>query len=414
MPEYKAIEISQLICDNIKNVYPCYQRRVPMAYDKSVFILGAGASVPAGAPVLNDFLKRSRELLDNPNSLLSPEDKEAFKRVFEWRGRIYPALRYLKLDLENMENLFCLVDMAEQLGIENVEGIRDDMIRMVARTLDLTVKFGDHLDTKKQKIFGDRTLLMFIDLLIEWRSKTDVAKAGLDSIITLNYDIACEQAFAAKENRFTYSEPWTNKDDDHGYKLLKLHGSVNWGICPNQDCKYTKSNLNFGDLTPIQGTNYRHIQVAERIYHPQYYNTKCTKCGKDLSIFIVPPTWNKLMYSNKLKSVWISAREELEQATRIIIIGYSLPETDSFFKYLLALSLSKNESLQEIILINPAKGQEGEALEKRYRDFIAPFFDTRNFSIWPFGFQEGLELLRYKHDPYIFKDQFSRFEEESR
>jgi hypothetical protein len=37
-----------------------------MAYDKSVFILGAGASVPAGAPVLNDFLKKARELLDNP------------------------------------------------------------------------------------------------------------------------------------------------------------------------------------------------------------------------------------------------------------------------------------------------------------------------------------------------------------
>jgi len=94
-----------------------------MAYDKNVFILGAGASVEAGAPILNDFLKRARELLDNPRSGLTPEEREAFRRVFEWRGNIYPALRFLKLNLENLEDLFSLIDMASMLGMWDAEKV---------------------------------------------------------------------------------------------------------------------------------------------------------------------------------------------------------------------------------------------------------------------------------------------------
>jgi len=45
-----------------------------MAYEKNVFILGAGASVEAGIPVVNDFLARARQLLDNPQSRLDDED----------------------------------------------------------------------------------------------------------------------------------------------------------------------------------------------------------------------------------------------------------------------------------------------------------------------------------------------------
>jgi len=64
--------------------------------------------------------------------------------------------------------------------------------------------------------------------------------------------------------------------------------------------------------------------------------------------------------------------------------------------HLLALGLSKNESLQEIILINPAKGDAKEALEKRYRDFIAPFFDIHNFTFWNVSFSTGIKALDFK------------------
>jgi len=357
-----------------------------MAYDKNVFILGAGASVGAGAPVLNDFLKKARELLDNPKSPLESEERAAFKRVFEWRGRIYPVLRFLKIDLENIENLFSLVDMSYQLGLEDTEDARNDLIKLVSRALELTVKFSRY-DYEGDRVTADRTYFSFVELLKEWAPKENGGKSEFDSIITLNYDIACDQAFHAQQVLFTYGDPWT-KANNSGYKLLKLHGSINWGICSHPQCDYKKADMGFSYYTPIPGTDYSYMEPTQRIY-----SIRCEKCGRTLTPFIVPPTWNKVAYSEGLQSVWRSASEELEQAARLIIVGYSLPQTDSFFKYLLALGLSKNESLQEVILIDPARGTEGEAMENRYRDFIAPFFDIRNFKSWHVSFQQGISVL---------------------
>ena len=104
-----------------------------------------------------------------------------------------------------------------------------------------------------------------------------------------------------------------------------------------------------------------------------------------------------------MKSVWRSAREELENAARIIFIGYSLPQTDNFVKYLLALGLTKNESLQEIIVIDPAASSttdgEESSLRKRYRDFIATFFDTRNLTFWDVDFQTAMDRLQNQPSP---------------
>ena len=248
----------------------------------------------------------------------------------------------------------------------------------------------------------DKTYLDFINLLENRNQlKSDAKKIELDSIITLNYDIVCDQVFWIQDIPFTYDYPVVDQDDSK-YKLLKLHGSINWRVCSNQKCKYIDPSRYF-PRSPY--TDLYTLDIAKRIY-----DNPCEKCKKPLIPFIVPPTWNKIAYSKGLKSIWKSASKEIEQATRIIIIGYSLPETDSYFKYLLAISLSKNESLQEIILINPAQGIEGEALEKRYRDFIAPFFDTRNFRFWRVGFQDGIKLLKIR-SPMLFKNELQKYEE---
>ena len=67
-----------------------------MAHDKNVYILGAGASVGSGAPVLKDFLKRARSLLDQPEPILSKDELRAFQNVFGFRSKMTRALRYIK------------------------------------------------------------------------------------------------------------------------------------------------------------------------------------------------------------------------------------------------------------------------------------------------------------------------------
>jgi len=49
---------------------------------KNVFILGAGASKEAGAPLMAEFLDVARDLFTS-GKIEKPQDRESFQKVFE-------------------------------------------------------------------------------------------------------------------------------------------------------------------------------------------------------------------------------------------------------------------------------------------------------------------------------------------
>jgi hypothetical protein len=53
----------------------------------------------------------------------------------------------------------------------------------------------------------------------------------------------------------------------------------------------------------------------------------------------------------------------LSKATRIILIGFSLPATDIHIKYLLAAGLQENISLRNIYCFNPDEGVKANLFE---------------------------------------------------
>jgi len=48
---------------------------------------------------------------------------------------------------------------------------------------------------------------------------------------------------------------------------------------------------------------------------------------------IVPPTWNKTQNAPSIATVWREAANQLSDAENIFVSGYSLPQTDEFFKH---------------------------------------------------------------------------------
>jgi len=64
--------------------------------------------------------------------------------------------------------------------------------------------------------------------------------------------------------------------------------------------------------------------------------------------YVVPPTWNKSQYHSELEAVWKSAADELSSAANIIVCGYSLPDSDQFFRYLYALGTVGDLRLKNI------------------------------------------------------------------
>ena len=66
---------------------------------------------------------------------------------------------------------------------------------------------------------------------------------------------------------------------------------------------------------------------------------------------LLPPTWQKV-FRPQLSEIWDMAVRELRDATRIIILGYSMPPSDIHFKYLLAAGLEANNSIRQIWTVN--------------------------------------------------------------
>jgi len=334
-----------------------------MPYRRNVFIVGAGFSAEAGAPVVSNFFERAMELYKNPQSALTTGERDIFGDIFEYRAELRIAESQVRIDPENIEDLFGLVEMASQLGEPNAETRRRNLIYVILRTIELTavtppkdnydVVTGTEFRTQIVRPKGNMYDL-FVSVVARRWDPLPATRIAQDVIISLNYDLLLEKAIeeSPKDERLAVGrtvKPWSlaplydlpselsaepaefEKNAVCRIRLLKLHGSANWALC--QRCKKIKV-LNSGSTSVTQ----KSLQCS---------------CGELMDTrLIVPPAWNKEEYLPLLRSVWKSASDALAEAQRIWIIGYSLPAADKFFQYLLALSLHKNKTLDQIVIVN--------------------------------------------------------------
>jgi len=69
-----------------------------------------------------------------------------------------------------------------------------------------------------------------------------------------------------------------------------------------------------------------------------------------------------------LVPVWQAAAAALKSARQLVVMGYSMPDTDTFMRYLLATALKRSPQLERVVIVNPdADG----TLETRYRNVFA-------------------------------------------
>jgi hypothetical protein len=80
---------------------------------------------------------------------------------------------------------------------------------------------------------------------------------------------------------------------------------------------------------------------------------------------IVPPTWNKKIHQSILPA-WRAAFASVAKANELRFIGYSLPETDSYFRYFLKAAISKSFNLQRVDVLCSGNVQQ------RYQQLFEP------------------------------------------
>jgi hypothetical protein len=239
--------------------------------DRNVYILGAGFSANANAPLLYNFLDKSRELLDDPGSGLDEYEREEFRTVFEFRRKMAQAREKVKLDLDNIEQLFGLVEMQQRLGLGDSDA-RSATVYLIAKTLELMIaKAGVRQGipfTAKSSMSGSDELLRsykltpdpnihperysldlydFFGMLIGGRFDPAEKRAHrTDVVITFNYDLVLDQALTRAGLPISYHLPPHQAligtgvpisrlplQNGDGFSLLKLHGSTNWEYAEN-------------------------------------------------------------------------------------------------------------------------------------------------------------------------------------
>ncbi len=122
----------------------------------------------------------------------------------------------------------------------------------------------------------------------------------------------------------------------------------------------------------------------------------------------MPPTWRKV-FGGGLTEVWSKAITTLTEATRIIIIGFSMPSTDVHFKYLLAAGLRGNISLRKLFFINPAEDQK--SLRKNLFNIMRPELEDQGIIEYHQQYIKNLLMIRDKsyrlRYPKLFNREFS-------
>lgn len=318
----------------------------------NVYILGAGFSRLRGLPLIADFMTQMRDALEYHARKQHKREVAAIEAVLEFRLKASSAAYRIQLDLENIEELFSLASASS--------GHLEDSIRLaISATLDFALAkspspnaqfvarrsefsgtgawqtSGGSGDPNQDVRWTVPAYQFIVAALIGMKS----SEPSESTFISFNYDTLVESALSGLGVPFSLGFGAESSGiDAPALKVLKLHGSVNWAVPPRARTKV------------VAWESYRDVVDAE------------------LTPQLIPPTWKKDS-RGVFEDIWQSSLAALANATRVVVLGFSIPPTDLHFKYLLAAGLKDNYSLREIVFVNPEPGMQ--LIQARCKELFA-------------------------------------------
>jgi hypothetical protein len=344
-----------------------------------VLFLGAGFSKDAGLPTISEFGAESTDqfyrLKSRPNEIDStPYLTNAGDIFAKFQGYCEKAKRFVNLDTNNMEELFCI---AEALNEAKIKDLSLDGEVILVKDLLVQIKIWlwkiyqqcpplnptKHISKETIEAYDS-----FIDILNN-NKLTDRL-----TVLTTNYDLIFEYFAWKRGIRCVYPfnkknvEPlnvFNRKDTDdyvlfepenNGPIICKLHGSINFFNLEEQ-----------GKKSPLFGISYdvaKHGQPrVPKTPRPAIFmlnaiwelQQKMKKLNREIELAIIPPTYAKLQEHLWLQDTWNSSFQALKNATHIIFIGYSFPESDGFIRAMIsgAMASRRTKTDLHVLVVNP-------------------------------------------------------------
>lgn len=310
---------------------------------KTAFILGAGAT--RGCSFVNE-MKRS-------GHCLPPLDSDFFTQLqrvangthgtrierlivglAKWFGHNYGL---------GMEQVFCHLEQAERMLRHLRKETGSDYLEVVQLRRDLiqsiAIILGESLTAIKPGGIGSYKLSVceFHDKLVE-----TLASAG-DAFVTFNYDCVLDDSLMRKG-----AGKW-NAHYGYGFKLRRgIEGDEHWtpknGALIDRD---TTINVH-----KVHGSLHFHLRDGKPIkLKPRPYGNPRAGSG-DMNFSIIPPESSKTYDNGFFGEIMRAAHRSLRSATRLVVIGYSLPPSDQHAEALFRFGV-KREALDSLVIVNP-------------------------------------------------------------
>jgi hypothetical protein len=357
----------------------------------NVIILGAGASVDAGIPLLSNFVDKMWELATrgtHNGEALTNDDKKIFNEAMMVRNELDGYHGRASFDDRNIEDILSILSFNLIGGGESDRQKLNWMTKAIARTIELTceIKHDGQLDNIQES--GSDIYRKFWENLFD-RFKDSAS--SFPAIISFNYDLVLERALFQiligstyrQKNPYYGSSP--NEFPFDGITPKYYHKYLN-------DISYSVKYVRRGDNGELDnestlwhsGTTLEKYNFSE-LKHP--LDIEILKLHGSLNFpssekpnetnplptiptkepYIIPPIINKSISTEQ--TMWRIGLRRLREAKNIIIVGYSLPQTDIYMQYFIKAGIGPNTNLNRIIVFNPALSKESEENERMRERF---------------------------------------------
>lgn len=366
---------------------------------ETVYLLGAGFSFYAGIPLQKDFAKdilRGGTFGDDQPSKIIVDALETFVT------KVFHRSSGREDDWPDWEDLFTCVDLSANSGHHLGPHYDPHRLRTIRRAI--LSRIIRMLEQRYKKALRDNSKGELLQLLDQFLSAIDLATSAF---VSLNWDTVLELRLMNQQDElhFDYGPYVTparfisHKDSritvgartpsERRVQIAKMHGAINWLYCDNCRCQFSFPANRTGSVASqlMQQRDWLTLRPKAQ-KHPKNGKWRCSSCGVVLGTRIATFSYRKVLDSPILAKTWFHAEDLLRQATNWVFIGYSLPDADFEFKYLLKRIEVSRPTPPKLFLLDPS-----EDTAARYRNFFGTALRTNAIHLGGLGAQ-AIEHLR--------------------